>query len=134
MPVDEVTRLFETSLENRYLRPDSPLRADLITVYADFALNNLQDYALAERLFQQAIKINPAEPQYRINYIRLLIASGRIVEAGSQLEILARLDTLGNLASPIKELTEKLSAVATPAPYSYKQSGRKNTIVPGITD
>jgi tetratricopeptide (TPR) repeat protein len=134
VPVDEVNRLFETSLESRYLRPDSQLRADLITVYADFALNNLQDYALTERLFQQAITISPAEPQYRINYIRLLIASGRIAEAGSQLEILARLDTLGNLSSTIKELTEKLSAIAKPASYGYKQSGRKNTIVPGLTD
>ena len=78
--------LFRKGLENRLLARSTQTKADFYTVYADFAINDLHDVALGEHLFKAAIAAYPIEPQYRINYIRLLIASGRMQEARDQLE------------------------------------------------
>jgi tetratricopeptide (TPR) repeat protein len=108
IPAETLDQLFKAGRNNEFLLRTGKIKADYLTVYADFALNNLGDQELAERLFEEAISIDPAEPQYRINYIRLLVASHRPEEAREHIGALSRLNTFGQLSATIQELNDSL--------------------------
>ncbi|MFQ5643887.1 MAG: tetratricopeptide repeat protein [Thiogranum sp.] len=116
IPQEAIVRLYITALNNKYLKPHSNIHAYIVTAYADFALNNLQDYELGEQLFREAITIRPEDAQYRINYIGLLLETGRLAEAESQLNTLAELNRLGRLSTIIADLRKQLSAAYQAGP------------------
>ncbi|SFS05835.1 hypothetical protein SAMN05216570_2069 [Dyella sp. OK004] len=82
--------------------------ARLLSTYADYAWNVLNDYPFGLSLTQQAITSNPSEPAYRITEIRMLIATGRNDQANQALEQLAHLNLGGRLNNTLQELHTQL--------------------------
>ncbi|MFC4762365.1 hypothetical protein [Dyella koreensis] len=82
--------------------------ARLLSTYADYAWNVLNDYPFGLSLTQQAIASNPSEPAYRITEIRMLIATGRNDQANRAMEQLAHLNIGGRLNNTLQELHAQL--------------------------
>jgi hypothetical protein len=70
---------------------------NLKSAYADFALHELGDAELAERMAREVVAAAPADPTYRENLIRVLIASHRFDELPAEFAALEKLNRLGSL-------------------------------------
>ena len=91
-PPDEMLRAFAAALSHG----DNP---ELFNIYGSYALNSLGDVELALKLWREAVRIKPTEPQYRINISKLLIALGKDQEARREISELRRIGTLGQYES-----------------------------------
>ena len=87
--------------------PDPDAR--LLAMYGDYAWNVLEDHPLGLRMTQAAVKVSPMEPAYQITLIRMLVASGRKVEAKQALKQLATLNIGGRINGSLAELRRQLS-------------------------
>lgn len=87
---------------------------DLLHIYGGYALNALQDPLLALTLFQDAARLAPDEPEYRITLARLLIASGRGDEAIEHIEHLRRLGRWGQHESLAREMLHHIETTQAP--------------------
>ena len=76
----------------------------LFLLHGLFAQNFLEDPALAERQTRRAIQQSPSDPFMRANLAALLTKTGKLEEAGRELEILRTMNRLGVLDSRIAEL------------------------------
>ncbi|MGH8122363.1 MAG: tetratricopeptide repeat protein [Rudaea sp.] len=90
----------------------------LMSAYADFALTELGDAALSERMFRDVVEAKPQVPVYRSNLVRFLIATRQFDAAETAISELAPLNHLGSLDAMIAELKTTLAAakVAPTAP------------------
>ena len=89
--------------------------AELYNVYGSYVLNSLGDTELALKLWREAVKEMPGEPQYHINLCRLLIVLGRADEAREQIAALRRIGRLGQYESLALSLEAKLAGAGAPA-------------------
>jgi predicted small lipoprotein YifL len=55
--------------------------AEVMSVYGNYAYNVLRDKELAERLWRQALRLRPDQPEYHVTLIKMLIRQGRSAEA-----------------------------------------------------
>ncbi|MCI4567735.1 hypothetical protein [Lysobacter sp. CFH 32150] len=83
---------------------------DLLTMYGDYALNVLNDRQLATQLWREVRANYPGVAQYRINLIKLLIATGSWGEARTEIASLRRLGRLGQNENAADELEARLKA------------------------
>lgn len=83
---------------------------NLMSAYADFALQELGDPALAERMFREVTAARPQVPVYRENLIRFLVATRQFDAAETELARLTPLNYAGSLDSTIAELKKMLAA------------------------
>jgi len=83
---------------------------EVLSIYGNYALNVLNNPPLAERLWLQATKLNPAEPQYIANLVKYLIAVARFDEARQRIESLRGLGKLGQYDQMANELELRLDA------------------------
>lgn len=93
-PRDRMIGVFNSALA----RGDNP---EILNVYGSYALNVLQDVPFALKLWEEALRLRPSEPQYHVNLVRLHIALGEFgaAEAGiAQLGELGRFGQTGRLA------------------------------------
>jgi len=81
---------------------------ELLHVYGNYVLNILGDGSLAMRVWKQASKLAPNDPQYRISVIKLLIAQGRYDEARTDIAELRNLGSLGQDAKDADTLDKRL--------------------------
>jgi hypothetical protein len=81
---------------------------NLISAYSDFALQELGDAELAERMGREAVSASPHTPVFRENLIRLLIATGQFDKAETEIAQLQSLNVLGALDSEVAELQRAL--------------------------
>lgn len=106
-PPDEMIGAFAAALS----RGDDP---ELLNVYGNYALNVLRDEALAERLWKEAARLRPREPQYVISLAKLAISLGRRDEARSYIRHLRGMGRLGQFESAADDLEARLRAAPTP--------------------
>lgn len=86
-PADEMMETYAAGLS----QGDNP---EVLNTYANFALNVLRDPELSERLWKEASRITPREPQYVISLAKLMIALRREDEARQQIR---KLRAMGRL-------------------------------------
>jgi hypothetical protein len=84
--------------------------AEVLNIYASFALNELRDVDLALRLREETVRVRPDQAQYRINFAELLIALGRLDEARAQIAALRSIGHLGQNEAPARKLDASLAA------------------------
>lgn len=101
-PPDEMLNTYAAALSNG----DNP---EVLNVYGNYALNVLRDAALAERLWKEASRMNPGEPQYVIGLAKLMIALGRANEASDQIRKLRSMGKLGQYESVADSLDVRLA-------------------------
>jgi tetratricopeptide (TPR) repeat protein len=100
-PPNEMIRVFGAAMSHG----DNP---ELYNIYGSYALNSLGDVDLALRLWTEAARVRPKEPQYHVNLARLLIVLGRDDEARKQISELRRIGRFGQYESTALELESDL--------------------------
>jgi protein O-mannosyl-transferase len=111
MQKQEMLDTFTTALER------SNGNVNLMGAYADFALRELGDAALAERMARDATAARPQVPTFRANLVRILISTRQFDAADQALSELAALNHMGSLDPEIEKLKAQLAtARASPEP------------------
>ena len=77
---------------------------NLTSAYAEFALSELGDVALAERMFTDVVERRPTVPVYRENLVRFLAVTGQFDRAQAELDALKKLNYYDSLDREIDEL------------------------------
>jgi hypothetical protein len=90
--------------------------ANLLGAYGEFALEQLGDLELAERMYREAVATSPKEPVYRANLVRFLIATGQFDAAAAEIDQLCALNRLGSLDDVLASLRAALAAGRSPEP------------------
>lgn len=101
----------KTELLNAFLAAlsRSEGEANLMSAYADFALVNLGDRELAERMSREVVNAKPQVAVYRANLIRIYISTGQFDKAKAALGELATLNYQGSLDRMIANLTNEIA-------------------------
>jgi hypothetical protein len=81
---------------------------EVLNAYGDYAINVLRDARMASRIWQQAVELRPAEPQYRANLAKLLIATRDFEGARRQIDVLRRSGRFGQNHLLAQDLTQRL--------------------------
>jgi len=81
---------------------------NLMEAYGEFALLELHDVPLAERMYRDVVAKRPQVAVYRANLIEFLVATSRFDEARETLDGLRAMNHLGALDTTIARLEEKL--------------------------
>jgi len=84
--------------------------AKLMAAYADFALFELGDTSLAERMYRAAVADRPQVPTYHSNLIAFLILTRQFDAAETALTQLSALNRLGSLDPLLDKLRNKLAS------------------------
>lgn len=87
----------------------SKQRADILTLFANYAVNVLKDYDLGLRLLHGALEKSPGTFQYHENLVRILIFVGKFDEAQSEMVQMARMNHFGTHTSQLARLDERLA-------------------------
>jgi hypothetical protein len=95
-PAAQMVATFVSALELR----DDP---EVMSVYGNYAYNVLRDKELAERLWRQALRLRPGQPEYHITLIKMLVRQGRDAEARREI---ARLRAMGRFGQYDKVAAE----------------------------
>lgn len=93
----------------RAARQRNPRDPDILTIYANYNLNILQQHAIARTMMRKAIELSPKTPQYWINLIKLDIFLGRYGDASNEIDRLAKLNRFGNLDNDINSMRTRLA-------------------------
>ena len=109
LSTEEATIIFTTVFENPTTKVKNGRRADLLSIYANFQTNRVGNFLLAEKLMQEAIDISPNTPQYRVNYINLLLVLQRPQDASFEIDQLRNIKSFGTNNKLIEELEHELS-------------------------
>lgn len=78
--------------------------ANLISVYAHHVAYNINDLDKAEKLFSEAIMIQPQVSQYRLNLVKLLLIKNNYDAVDKEIAYLAKNNHYGNNSSLIKTI------------------------------
>ena len=97
---------------------------DLMSAYSDFALVELGDAALAERMSRDVVAKKPRVPVYRANLARTLIATHQFDAAETVISELAPLNRLGSLDPIIAKLNGELTAARAAAANAPADAGQ----------
>ena len=89
--------------------------AELMSIYGNYVLNVMDDEALAERLWQEATRLRPTEPQYVISLAKLSISRGHRAEARAYIGRLRGMGRLGQYDSAADALDARLAAASAGA-------------------
>lgn len=100
-PSKDMLATFAAALD----RGDNP---EVLSIYGNYVLNKLFDAELALRLWHEASRLKPREPQYRIGIIKLLIELGRYDEARIHIAQLRDLGRFGQYDSVAASLETRL--------------------------
>jgi len=83
-------------------------RPDVLTIFANYAINALHDYDLAVRLIRGALEINPNNLQYHENLAKVLILLGQFDAAHDEIAQMKRLNHLGTSNTRIRAMEQRL--------------------------
>ena len=101
-PPDQMLATFAAALSHG----DNPA---VLNAYANYALNVLGDRDLAWRLWQEAHRLDPGEPQHRISMIKMLILMGRYGEARTEIAALRGMGRFGRFDAEVTRLQRRLA-------------------------
>jgi hypothetical protein len=110
-PPDEMIACFAAALS----QGDN---AEIFNIYGNYALNVLRDDELAERLWREASRLRPQEPEYVISLAKLMIALGRMDEARAQIDRLRTMGRMGQYESAAAALEARLASASASASAS----------------
>ena len=82
---------------------------EVMNIKADYVFNVLRQPDAALDLWQRAIALRPGEAQYRINRIRVLIATGRAAEARAEIATLRNSGFPGKTEQAAQELEQRMT-------------------------
>ena len=88
--------IFNALLQSPRLEQRRHKHAEAVTLYADYTINNTNDFNKGLELFRQAVAIEPREIQYRINLIKALIHMRQFDAAEKELDEYNKLDSINN--------------------------------------
>jgi hypothetical protein len=80
--------------------------AEMLSIYGNYALNALDEPALALRLWQEAAQRSPKEVQYQQTLAKMLIASGQFDQAAVRIAKVRQLGRLGQNEAMALELEQ----------------------------
>lgn len=83
---------------------------DVLTLYGDYALNVLGDRELALRVWREASALRPSVAQYRVNLVKLLIATGQSDAARREIDELRARGRYGQNEAAARALDIRLQA------------------------
>lgn len=89
LPFDVTSQLFKAIVQNPTLKGKP--RSQILTLLAQLVIT-LNDYEFALQLLQEALNLNPNDPQVRVNYAHLLIVNGEYDAAQKELNEAKELD------------------------------------------
>jgi Flp pilus assembly protein TadD len=98
--------------------------AEVLNVYANYALIALGDTRFAGRLWSRAVEMRPREAQYRVNFAEMLIATGDWPNAERQISELRSIGQFGQNAVESKRLERQLRQARSRA------AGRTEEVMP----
>lgn len=81
---------------------------EVLNIYGNYALNCLDDPVLALRLWEDALALEPGEPQYLVNLAKLEIALGHFASASQRIVALRRSGLFGRHESEARSLEDLL--------------------------
>jgi hypothetical protein len=81
---------------------------EVYNIYANYVWNIARDHELGLRLWQEAMRIQPAEAQYHVSVIRALTVLGRRDEARREIQVLRKMGRLGAYAAKADRLEAAL--------------------------
>lgn len=126
LPLDVVGKLFQAALDNPGLKGRT--RSIVLAAAVEHMVNIVGNYREALQLARQAITVQPKDPLSRLNYVKLLIATGNRDLAREQLRKLKALDTWGTYATQIAEQEQILAQANGPLPSPHDvKSDTSNT-------
>jgi len=96
---------------------------EVLSIYGNYALNVLGDAELGMRLWQEARDLNPAEPQYQIGVIKLLIEQRRYDEAAEEIGRLRKMGRMAQYSGVADSLEERRRAAETAYPPAAVPQG-----------
>jgi hypothetical protein len=106
--ITPLTRAYDAALSHGRVRPQ------VLSAHAEFAWYLLHDEALAERQIREATSRVPYDPNARRNLAVLLIATGKLEEARTELERIERINYFGMFDPVINPLKAALARRASP--------------------
>jgi len=106
LPKDKMRLAFEAAMSHSEPSPR------LLSIYADYAWNVLDDHDLGERLQIRAVNGAPQESAYLITLTRMLLATHEIDDARARVSQLNKLNLGGHLSSQLKVLKQQVDAAA----------------------
>jgi hypothetical protein len=106
--ITPLTRAYDAALSHGRARPQ------VLSAHAEFAWYLLHDEALAERQIREATSRVPFDPNARRNLAVLLIATGKLEEARTELERIERINYFGMFDPLIDPLEAALARHASP--------------------
>jgi protein O-mannosyl-transferase len=104
LPKDRMVAAFTAALSH----PKPTAR--LLSIYADYAWNGLNDHRLGLDLMNEAVAKLPGEPQYRLTLGRMLAANGDLKSAQVQLDTLKRMNRGGQVNREVDSLSQTLAS------------------------
>lgn len=102
LPLDRMSAAYLAALSH----PNPSAR--LLSMYADYAWNLLNDHELGLKMITEAIQYAPREPAYRITQIRMLVANEDYGAAAHRLAQLRALNIGGYLDESLRQLEESI--------------------------
>lgn len=103
LPKARMIRVFKTALAR------NPRNPDIVSIYANYTLNVLEEPAHARKLMLRVLDLSPKTPQYWINLIKLDIYLGRFQDAQREIYHLHELSILGSLDKAISAMETRLA-------------------------
>ena len=88
---------------------------NLMSAYSDFALRELGDAVLAERMLRDVVAASPTDPTYTANLVRLLISTRQFDKIPAEIDSLQKLNRFGALDTEIARLKAAAAAAKTAA-------------------
>jgi protein O-mannosyl-transferase len=95
---------------------------NLMSAYGEFALVDLDDRVLAERMYRDAVAAKPQVATYRSNLVVFLIVTGQFDAAQTALAELRDLNKMGALDATIAELDSRLATARKASPQSIQNN------------
>ncbi len=103
IPDDRMQQIFSAALKRKNTR--------LMSVYAFYSINRNGDFHKGLELFNQAVELDPEEPQYWKNLVNLLIVMARPGEAERRLHEFESLDLIGSTNSDYRTLQDRIDGI-----------------------
>jgi tetratricopeptide (TPR) repeat protein len=105
--VQQVFEFYNNAINNALPGPNSN-RSALLTLYAEFSANQLNDYNIAYNAMMDALAISPEILQYRVNLAMLTIVMGKNDEASMHIAYLEKNNKHQKYTSEIESLKKDL--------------------------
>jgi tetratricopeptide (TPR) repeat protein len=117
--------MFRLTFENESLAANREMNANAHTLYGYFTINVRGNFEKGRELFHRAVELEPANPQWHINLVRLLAVMGNYDEAEKQLEVFMATDTHGGGSADYQKLREVIDV---------ERQARESSSVKGTQD